>query len=45
LVQADDLKKKTTWVAIFREHIAYADKCNVKAPESVDQAHKRTQRF
>ena len=45
LVQADDNKKKNTWVAIFNEHIAYADKYDVKAPERLDANHKTSQRF
>jgi len=46
LVQADDFKKKTTWVTIFKEHIAYADKYQVKTPERTgDLAHKTSQRF
>lgn len=48
LVQADDFKKKTTWITIFRDHISYADKYSVKAPERVaksDAAFKTSQRF
>lgn len=46
LVQADDFKKKTTWVTIFKEHIAYADKYQVKTPERTSElAHKTSQRF
>ena len=45
LVQADDQKKKNTWVTIFKEHVAYADKYKIKAPEKLEQSHKTSSRF
>ena len=44
LVQADDLKKKSTWLTIFNDHIAYADKYDVKAPERLAGDHKTSTR-
>jgi len=45
LVQADDLKKKSTWLTIFGDHIAYANKYDVKAPERLGGDHKTSSRF
>ena len=48
LVEADDNKKKATWVAIFSDHIVYADKYKVVTPQRLnpeDAKYKTSTRF